>query len=233
MSLSPTVLSPALPSEVLNYIVKYQTYPTTLLICCSREDFVASLIQDVQERIPEELAGEDQPDRAARLAKAHPLLGVPLYQVAVSRHIRMLFVPSVSHLRALLSVFDPQDSKIPPPPNLRPLGERRSPPLLLAYGFVDLHRDSSEWSAQGLGDTAAGFVEAARRVSFRPVIVEPRQGVGGDEDLEGSRAVLEDLMPILNGTARKDDGAWAGRTVPAAQVLGRWFRFQTGEWDSR
>ncbi|OHW97044.1 hypothetical protein CSPAE12_04285 [Colletotrichum incanum] len=220
--MASTVLSPASPVELLHYIVTFQAYPTTLLICCPREDFISTLAFDVQEHI----SREDSRDLDER--PLLPLLSATLYQTAVARHIRILFIPTVTHLRAYLSAFDPSDSLTPPPPNYPPpsSGKRRAP-LLLVYGFLNLHCDSSEWSAQGLSNSAAVLIEAARRTDFKPVIVESK-GAGGHEDF---KALLRDDVPVLSGGSRRGEGVWTGRTVEIKQVLGRWFRFQMGQWD--
>ncbi|CCF43580.1 hypothetical protein CH063_13239 [Colletotrichum higginsianum] len=222
--MTPTVLSPASPVELLHYIVTFQTYPTTILVCYPRDDFISTLTSTVQNHnsIP--------PEDHQILNDSHPppLLSATLYQTAVARHIRVLFIPTVIHLRAYLSAFDPANSLTPPPPNHPPPSSgKRRPPLLLVYGFLDLHRDSSEWSAQGLSSSAAALVEAARRTGFKPAIVEPR-GAGGHGDF---KAVLRDDAPVLSGGSRRDDGVWTGRTVEVKRVLGRWFHFQTGQWD--
>jgi hypothetical protein len=46
---------------------------------------------------------------------------------------------------------------------------------------VELHRGTSEWSTQGLGNTCAALVEAGRRVGRRVVLIEERR-VGDDEE---------------------------------------------------
>ncbi|KAK1975367.1 hypothetical protein LZ30DRAFT_605818 [Colletotrichum cereale] len=220
--MAPTVLSPASPVELLHYIVTFQAYPTTILICYPREDFITNLVSDAQENTPE---GDHRPPEERRPLA---LLPATLYQTAVARHLRILFIPTVTHLRAYLSAFDPSDSLTPPPPNYPPPSSaKRRPPLLLVYGLLNLHRDSSEWSAQGLSNSAAALLEAARRTEFKPVIVEPK-GAGGHADF---KAVLRDDVPVLSGSSRRDEGVWTGRTVEVKRVLGRWFRLQTGQWD--
>ncbi|KAH6673935.1 hypothetical protein F5X68DRAFT_214512 [Plectosphaerella plurivora] len=214
----PVVLSPASPYELLEYIVAYQKYPTTLLVCSPREDFFASLLHDVRSRL--------QP-----VDDTHPplsLLSSPLYQQAVARHIRILFVPTVTHLRSFLAVFDPQHSKVAPPPGASSISTGQRPPLLLVYGFLDLHRDSSEWSAQGISNTSAALVDGARRVGFRAAVVEPRESTSYDS----FEALLANAAPVLSGSGgRRDDGGWTGRQIEVRRILGRWFRFQTGQWD--
>jgi hypothetical protein len=85
--------------------------------------------------------------------------------------------------------------------------------------------DASEWSAQGIGNSAALLIDAALRNGFRAAVVEPK-GVGGHEDLEHLGG---EMIPLLNGTAKRDDGTWSGRTVSVKQVLNRWFKFEVRE----
>ena len=171
-----------------------------------------------------------------------PLLQHSIHRVAIAKHIRVVFVPSVSHLRAWLTVLPPADPRtVPPPPPAAAATtfSRRAEvaPLLLLYGFADLHRDTSEWSAQGLSNSAATLVEAARQNALRPVVVEPR--MDWDEQVRDSEAVLGEEMPVLSGAERRaaardqdeGDGGWVGRTVTVRRVLSRWFRFEDGPWE--
>lgn len=234
MASSPVILSPALPSELLTYIIQQETHPTTLIICSTRADFLNHLLSDVQDTTRRPLQpGTDKPDA---------LLASPLYQVAIARHIRMAFVPTVSHLRAYLSVFSSKDSRIPPPPATPASAYAKRRPLLLVYGFLGLHRDTSEWSAQGISSTAASLVEAARRVGYRAVVVDhprpPGQGDGGDDGVGAAGAgesLLSQEVTVLSASARRagvdlDDAAWTGRKVTVGRVLARWFRYEEGHW---
>ncbi|ROW14084.1 hypothetical protein VPNG_04108 [Cytospora leucostoma] len=239
MALTPVVLSPALPSELLTYIIQQETHPTTLIICSSRTEFLAQLVLDMQDTT----MGQLQDDNRREV-----LLSSPLYQVAIARHIRMVFVPTVSHLRAYLSVFTHEDSKVPPPPTHTPAQNKRQQKLLLVYGLLNLHRDTSEWSAQGISSTAATLVEAARKTGFRAVVVDPprppRQSEegrdeaedrGGNEVPEADGSLLSDEVPVLSASTRRagadlDDAAWTGRKVALGRVLGRWFRFNRANW---
>ncbi|PNY23542.1 Uncharacterized protein TCAP_06519 [Tolypocladium capitatum] len=213
----PIVSSPATPSELLTSILTYHTHPTTLLISWPRQQFLDALVRDIDQQQLPPPASQDTDDAAS---PNHPLLKATLMQVAVSRHIRIIFVPTITHLRAYLATFSAAESRIPPPPNLRPSGVA---PLLLVYGFLELHRDGSEWSAQGLNTSAAGFVESAARNGFRAVIVEPRRTDADDE----LRKALGENLPVLSGSMKRDDGSWSGRTVPIQRVLARWFEFES------
>ncbi|KAI5921651.1 hypothetical protein F4810DRAFT_721991 [Camillea tinctor] len=254
MSPTPLLLSPALPSELLNYILSYHAYPTTLIICTSQADFLSSLARDLSQQAPSPAAEKGPrttnhpPPRNPRPPTQHALLASPLHQVATSRHIRVVHAPTVTHLRAYLSVFSPSNpslARVPAPPTPSPASG--APPALLVYGLLALHRRTSEWSAQGLGATAAALVELAYRLGWQAVLVEPLVSSSSSEatgegtgEGEGNAQRLEDLLaeeaPVLSGGVRRKIGVsggstWAGRTVEVGRVLGRWFRFQRGVWD--
>jgi len=229
MNPPPISLPPALHSELLSFIVNHCIHPTTLIICSSRSEFLGNLPQDAHGETHRSDTNNPQVGEPPSTA-ATQLVNRPLYQVAVARHIRMLFVPTVSHLRALLAIFTPRTSKVPPPPEQWSRGHPpKRPPLLVVYGFLDLHRDTSEWNAQGLNCTGALLVEAGMREGFQAAIVEPRRDVVQDE--------LKEAIPVLNAAARRaagdvdeGGGGWMGRTVQVRRVLARWFRFRTVSW---
>lgn len=223
----PLFHGPATPSELLSYLVTHQSYPTTLLVCCPRESFQDALLHHTASVLSLESnpLEEDIVDCPAQRHKrvVEALVAAPLYQRAVAKHIRVLFVPTVSHLRAYLSIFDPADAEVGPPPNHAPPDDGSRIPLLMLYGFLDVHRDTSEWNAQGLSCTASILVEAAGRAAFRPVVIEPR----GDDGHPNLETLLAEAIPLL-GRAAASKGAWSGRTVEVRRILGRWFRFQDG-----
>lgn len=170
------------------------------------------------------------------------LASSPLYQVATSRHIRVVYVPTVTHLRAYLSVFSPDDTNIPaPPPDLHHNssaigGGATYTPRIVLYGFLSLHRDTSEWSAQGLGNSASAVVDLGHRLSWQAIIVEPRKR---KNSLSLFEDLLEETVPFLSGGGRRpgpdsrdEGGGWIGRTVEVGRVMKRWFRFQHGVWDA-
>ncbi|RYP73635.1 hypothetical protein DL771_003523 [Monosporascus sp. 5C6A] len=242
MSPSCTLLSPALPSELLSYVLDHHAHPTTLIICSPRSDFLASLAEefgsqgvapnpDLGER-EDEPPAEEEPRAKSGDRVRHRLLSSPLYQVAVSRHIRTVYIPTATHLRAYLSVFSPADSKVAPPPARFAAKLARRPHLVL-YGFLDLHRDTSEWSAQGLGSSAASLVELGHRLAWDVAVIEPRRRDSGGGLLE---EMLSEAVPILSSGGRRfgldsEEGGWSGRRVEVGRVLMRWFRFRRGLWD--
>ncbi|KAK3487561.1 uncharacterized protein B0T23DRAFT_414610 [Neurospora hispaniola] len=260
----PLFCSPALPSELLWYIIHHCTHPTTLIVCSSRVAFLTALARDIRQSQEEDEKSQDQ-EQEERQNSPQPdqdkitpgpwacqLLASPLYQVAVARHIRIVFIPTVSHLRAFLSVFNTNNNSTntnkvptPPPPHpstYDPLPNLQKHPqsqrLLLVYGFLASHRDSSEWSVQGLNTTAAVLLETGRRTGLGVVVVEP---VEDDESLRSLDDLLGEKMPVVSGSAlrgaggdleRSVGGGLIGRTVDVRRVLGRWFQFGVGKWET-
>lgn len=261
MSPVPLLLSPALPSELLTYVLDHHVYPTTLVICSSMTDYLRSLQHDLSNKnIPrhnhpessdEAAAGESErpePDSAgdSEEGNAHDqLLLQTLSYLAISRHIRTVYIPTVTHLRSWASVFSPEDGNVTgPPSNFTPPG--RKCPTLIVSGVIELHRDTSEWSAQGLGNTMAALVETADRLGWSLVMAEQQSrsaaelnGVGereASQELTDFGSLLEEKMPILSGSARRaglnpDEGGWSGRTVQVGRAMSRWFKFRYGPWD--
>ncbi|RCI10388.1 hypothetical protein L249_4433 [Ophiocordyceps polyrhachis-furcata BCC 54312] len=214
LSHQPIYLAPATPSELLDRVLSHHTYPTTLLVCWPKKLFLDGLIQEVRQQISSASSSSGQDGHGHR----HPLLQTPLLQAAVSRHLHLAFIPTVAHLRAYLAVFLTRNMTTPPPPaDFRPSPPRQVP-LLLAYGFVELHRDGSEWSAQGLNMSAAGLVESAARNGLRAAVVEPRKTDGRDEIW----TTLDESVPLLSGsTSIRFD------KVPVRAVFSRWFEFES------
>ena len=233
---TPTILPPNTPAAFLRHVLAYEAHPTTLIICGPKDEFLLSVISDIDtntEAINNETATnqEDSPDNEQQSEPQPPqkkrdsLLIPTLMQIATSRHIRMAFVPTVTHLRAYLSTFTQSRSPVSAPPVKQRQGR---PPHLLVYGFLHTHRDGSEWSAQGIGTTAACLVEAAARTGLKAAIVEPRLN---QDELDA--VLFDEQLPLVSGSMRKGDGTWSGRTASAKTIFGRWFTFteaDLGEW---
>ncbi|KAI0523648.1 hypothetical protein F5B22DRAFT_407585 [Xylaria bambusicola] len=240
---TPVFLSPALPSDLLLYVLRRHVYPTTLVICSSQADFLTAASEDISrkwhrstptDRDHQELGeGESSQHQDSIEEEAegkHALLSSPLYQIAASRHIHVVYVPTVTHLRAYLSAFSPDESRVPAPPFT---SEGDGEPHIILYGLLNLHRDTSEWSAQGLINTTSALVGLAHRLSWRAFVIEPLSDL---EDI-ALEEMLQETLPILKGGARRlgpkfEEGAWSGRTVEIGRALGRWFRFQRAQWSN-
>ncbi len=264
---TPSALPPALPSELLEYILQYQVHPTTLLICQPRAIFLASLLQCVPHILPKPHKPARPPEGSAHAdadteheiavnidevgdedpPKRHPLLIPTLHQIATSRQVNLVFTPTLSHLRAYLAVYPLGQKEAAPAQVLERKGNK--PPLLVVYGLLECHRHTSEWSAQGLGNSLSGLVDAGFRSGKGVVLFEEfseDMDVDQEEDEDGyemnvrkkyAKSIWEERVPILNGSVRKagfdsEDLGWSGRTIEVGRVLARWFKFDEGEWEN-
>jgi len=252
MPLTPLALPPCPPSELLTHVLAHQAYPTTLIICSTRTAFLSSLVEAVSPVEPPANSAPSVPQRPDHDVQdpeerpepgiegsghqekppIHPLLKPTLHQVASSRHLATAFTHTISHLRAYLSVFPFQSpNPVPRPPVQQFDKPGTKTPLLVVYGLVALHKDTSEWSAQGLGTTLASLVEAGSRAGVRIMLVEEREvctmshdrGDGNGETAETvnegqselheterqsqerskSKEVWMERLPILNGSTRR------------------------------
>lgn len=173
--------------------------------------------------------------------------------------IPVIFAPSLLHLRAYLSTIPPQDDDDDDGNDGddgglkggRGRGEGgRGGGILAVWGLIAAHRETSELSVQGLGQTVASVVDAGVRSGRRVILGEPdcsreqeQEGDGDDgDDGDGCgcgcgrdnwsrRRIWEEELPLLNATVNVGslEGAVAGRTVAVGRVLGRWFRCPPGE----
>lgn len=96
-------------------------------------------------------------------------------------------------------------------------------PLLVVCGLVELHRDTSEWSAQGLGASVAEVLEAARRNGRRAVVVEvlleENDEEEGEVDVAGREAMdIPEGLVEESGDAITDDGKTAETMIDREKV---------------
>jgi hypothetical protein len=250
MQPTPVALPPALPSELLTYILTYQSYPTTLIVCQPRSTFLSSLLISISQTRqaqppppPAEGFSNYQPEPTSEPPPLHSLLVPTLHQIATSRQINLVFIRTLSHLRAYLAVFSSTETNSQSPPEREFDKPGKKPPLLVVYGLLELHRDTGEWSTQGLGNSTAGLVEVGWRTGRKVVVLEER---GIDENLSDMEPeerrktrvkIWEERVPMLNGSIKRagfesDNGGWSGRTVEVGRILARWFRFGKGDWEN-
>jgi len=180
--------------------------------------------------------------------EAHPLLKQPtLYQLATSRKVKLVFCPELVHLRAYLSTLaipSSQPASTHTTDNSVKQHKTRVSSLVL-LNPIDLHRNTSSFSAQGLNRTFALAVEAAHATHTQLLMIEcPSFGAhyGNDHEFESEFEAETTVPPrpppgadlwdeevsILNVTT-KSFGAggrgWVGRTVTVRRVAERWFVF--------
>ena len=225
---TPVALPPLLGIEFLSWLLKHHEGPTILLICCTREGFLADLQANLKQ-LPCESPATTTSN--ANRGLVHPLLNPTIYLVARSRSIHLVFVPTLPHLRAYLSTY-----KLPPNSESSSLTSIQSGfrvPILAIWGLVYAHRSTAEHSAQGLSRTLAAAVESASLAKQRLVLAEakiPGTGVQ-DGDTEAFDVTFENLwkeqVPVLSGSIRfgGEDRVWAGKTIEVGHILAKWCRF--------
>ncbi|KFY17046.1 hypothetical protein V492_00906 [Pseudogymnoascus sp. VKM F-4246] len=207
--ISPIAVPPVTSRVLLDYILTSTSYPTTLLVCCPKATFLSSL--------------QNSEPTSSTLQSSTSTLQL----LSVSPHIQVIFAPTLSHLRAWLSVADTECAA--PAPAQKPgskattdtviQGNGRS--RLVVWGLVNMHKGTSEWSVQGLGSTAAALVEAGQRMRRKVVLVEEAESDLGweNEESEGEPAVFEGVedqedleeMDGLNDNGEPESGNQVGQ----------------------
>lgn len=226
----PAAVVPSNRIELIDYILKAPTAPTTLVICASRESFLQHLQADVQSA-PSVSSPSDQNNDNTAL---HRLLIPTIHLLAATRSIRLAFTPSLPHLRAYLATFESTAET-----NTHPASyQNRSScnPVLVILGLVALHHSTSEYSAQGLSRSVAIAVEAANSAKTRLILAELRKenenetSIADNETANGTQHdPWKEQIPLLNGSTGfgNEERVWAGRTISIGRVIGRWCKFET------
>lgn len=195
-------LPPTDPFNFLKTLLTSAVYPTTVLICSSRTAFISSLLAS--------LSAEGGLER---------LLEPTLDTLSVARHIQTVYTPTLSHLRAWLTVAD-EESKAPEPLSLEQQGveqenisgkhgkDKRSRGTLMVYNLVKIHEGTSDWSVQGLSETLAALVDSGRRMDMQILLIETTElPYKTAEDLTGTPGEDGDFdkFPEIPGTGAEID----------------------------
>lgn len=229
----PTVLYPLSLPGLLDYILSTQsdTARTVLVICSSRETFLADLLESLQQG-----RNDDQK------SNLHDLSTPTLYNLSTTQHVKLVFCPSVQALLAYLTAYG-----LPQTKDVGHIGGRER---LVLVNLLAMHAPTTSFSAQGLSRAFATAAETALRTGAvlqvvecqgRPMSVEePGEGeedtvMEDEHEQENVHVEVKDPwdqeVSILNVSARRfgsgsGERAWAGRTVKARRIAGRWFRFR-------
>ena len=213
--------------ELIDFVLKHSL--TSALICCtSRSDFLADLQGKLQRTPTTQLPNSDG---------SCDYLSPTLQILTTSRKIKLAFTPTLPHLRAYLTaLLPPTDHKTA---WIECHRESCPMPMLVILGLVELHRASSEHSAQGISRTLAIAVEAARLAGMKLSLGEYYKEVDNDNNNgihDGAAKIYDggqqdpwtEQIPVLSGSVRfgHNEGC-RGTTVSVRKVLGRWCRFVT------
>ena len=209
----PLALSFGSPTEFIHSILRRQVR-TVLVVCLSREDFVKEL------QIPcSNEHGEDTSDNFY----VSPGLQYPTIQlIAASQNVKLVYTPSLAHLRAYLSAFECTDEE-----SINPSSQ---PCVLTLVMALNLHRSTGNFSAQGISRTVSLAVSTAKYASLHLNIVEftlsesirPLAGDGNEGNTNWDP--WRESIPLLNGSLRHRPGerSFAGRTVEVGSVVEKW-----------
>jgi len=206
----PLAFAPALPSELLLYLLSDNSWNTSVIICQSRQKFLSAVVKSIEE------VDEDEERQQRKTTLTIPTL----LQVTQSRNIKFIYVSNVVELRGILAAFRGEEK---PLSNSK---EDKKEELLVVYGLVELHRNTSSWSASGLTGCLSILVETGRRLSMRVLLTEernPRERQAEDTWIE--------TVPLLSQRSNADSLAENSTpTTTLRNVLGRWFRFPPSRW---
>lgn len=199
-----------LVTDFLHHILSDTTRTTILIICSTRDHFLEQLYTAIHTQTDE-----------TGLPKSH-LLTKTIGILSKSSKVRLIFCPTLEHLRAYISVL-----RVSNPLISDELNENR--PLLAVVDLLALHARTSEFSAQGLSRTLAAAVETAVREGLELMLCECRNAL--DPAGPSGQRLWYEHIPILNGSVRMggEESIWRGRGVTAKRVAERWFEFdETG-----
>ncbi|OJJ50883.1 hypothetical protein ASPZODRAFT_21392 [Penicilliopsis zonata CBS 506.65] len=232
MTLTRKIYSCNLVTDFLDYLLHDSERETTLVVCSSRERFLEQLYAAIHLSQPDH--GAEEPHEQAdgdvssqgfpdiSLSKYQRLLTKTIGLLGRSRRVKLVFCQTVETLRAYISVLPVVWAKHAPASGEQQVRQ----PLLAVLNLLELHRLSSEFSAQGLSRTLATMVEMAASVGSDLLLCECRDATGVSGIDSGQRLWFGNV-PILSSAIRigGDDGAWSGHGVPVIRVVQRWFEF--------
>ncbi|RMZ77651.1 hypothetical protein DV738_g4225, partial [Chaetothyriales sp. CBS 135597] len=203
--------------ELLDFLVRDTAHrlPTTLVVCCSKEDFFAELLGQISVK---EKHGSHSPERAtaSRASPASSLLTPTLGLLAASQSIKIVYCPSLPVLRAYLAKYtattDPHKHR------------------LEVLDLIALHHGTSEFTLQGISRTLASLVSAACQSQADLRLFECSTIDDPANPFRGSR-LWEAEVPLLSGSIKigEEGSRWARRGISVKKVASRWFSFQERE----
>jgi hypothetical protein len=207
-------------ADFLNYILDDSDASATVLIVCSTRDFFLEQLSACTRNSHEHGPNLDLMSQPTQRTRS--LLARTIGLIAQSQSVKLVFCPTVAHLRAYLSVLltnMQQWTKID--------NSRHCQKVLAILNLVALHWNTVEFSAQGLSRTLASAVEAASKQDASLVLSECVHTTDASW-LEHGEGLWNMHVPLLSDALRiGDDGrsTWTGRGISIERIVQRWFRF--------
>jgi hypothetical protein len=249
MASGPRVITGVGLADFIQDILDNNSRPSTLVVCAAKETFIeqllAACIETRPSNINEQQSLDGEPaDREPVLAQTRDLLKrLPLFQLANSGTVKLVFCHDLTHLRAYLATLAIQRA-LPESDEPTESSEQNEPqkPLLAILNPIDIHRFTTAFSAQGLNRTFSLAVEAAYATRNRLLMIEflgcqhreaEQADIGYEAESEAVSAPplenpWDEEVSILNVTT-KSFGAggrgWVGRTVTIRRIAERWCVF--------
>ena len=197
-----------------------------LLICSTKEEFVSQVFAELDQ-----LHVQDQPGPAApqeesnvgyeertTLGPSHALLSRTLQILSASQHIRLIFCPTLTVVRGYLSGYMIGFANSP-----QPLGS------LFILNLVALHYGTSAFTLQGLSQTLATAVSAARRASRALQLVECKD-ITDPSNLNRGSTLWQAEVQLLSAAIKIGQAGqnWGRRTISVEKIASRWFQTEDG-----
>ncbi|PKY03668.1 hypothetical protein P168DRAFT_327724 [Aspergillus campestris IBT 28561] len=197
-------------TEFLQYILDTTTEPVSLIICSTRDSFLVNLAFTIQTQPKHTSNGQE-------------LLKDTIGLLANSTRAKLIFCPTLEHLRAYIGVLRPTSDGNAQHGTTAGQNKR---PLVAILNCLALHLPTSEFSAQGLSRTLAAAVEVTSRNGMDLVLCECRDAANPADPMRGE-ALWFAQVPLLNSAVRTggDDAAGGGLSVPVKRIAQRWFEF--------
>lgn len=198
---------------LLQSLLTSPKYPTIVLVCAPQAEFLHDLLygSSLENTTP-----------------ANRLLRPTLHALSIAPHISMVFAPTVSHLRAWLTVAD-QSSFAPAPP-CQPFdaakthknnaqyfqirGQRNG--RLVVWNLVRSSCHTSEWSVQGLSETVAALIDCAQRLDCSIALAEAAESPA---ELEQHHEGTEEEDEAMHGVMTEYQEEDARATEPAENTV--------------
>ena len=171
-------------AQLLEYLLHHHISLTTLIVCCNRIDFLVELHRSCYP-----MQSNEYDHTLEQLPQEHlNRLSLNTVEVlALSSTIKIAFTPTLQHLRAYLSCYQPS-SVLPFEENEN---DGTEPPTLAIWGLVKMHRPTADFTAQGLSRTLALAREAAHLAGQTLIVAEPP----AVQDLRENEKDLLDHLP--------------------------------------
>ena len=203
-------------AHLISYFLRGHALPVTLVVCSSREQFVAELQNACAS---EQSNAYEDFSSASSHGDFSGLVMNTIEMLSLSSDVVLLYAPTLHHLRAFLSVHRPAFSD--------EVFNAEAPDTtsLAFWGLIDLHRSTADYTAQGLSRTISLAVETAYLAKQRLILAEPVIARTSDDSEE--TLVLspwEEQVPLLSDSVKIEGGrqTLAVHSLQVGNIIQRW-----------